>query len=147
MWVPNEKHHQMSQIKINRDTIQKKKDISVPATALRATAHTCKHTCEWCLLPKRPTSRQTETDSWTILLGWRLRSSTPQPFKLSTGCKHTHAPATLVSATLRGVFSAGHTWVAGLQVSIAVSSISKNMLPAKEPCYSGCGASVGRSWW
>lgn len=104
-------------------------------------------TCKWWLLPKRPTSRQTEMDSWTILLGWSLRSSTPQCFKLSTGCKHTHAPTALVSATLRCVFSAGHTWVAGPQVFIAVSSITKNMPAVKYPCYSGCGASVGCSWW
>lgn len=80
------------------------------------------HACIICLLPKRPPSRQTEADSWTILsLGFspRLHSALNLAQYVYTHT-HTYTHRQPHTATRRqklssvfSVCSAWHTWASG----------------------------------
>lgn len=83
------------------------KTISKQITVARAhtlQAHLCRR-----LLPRRPPSRQTEVDIWTILLGWSI-------WLHSAFNPHTHSYNS-------GVYNS--SWVVGLHVVIALLGISE----------------------
>ncbi len=95
------------------------------------------------LLPKRPPSRQTEADIWTMLLGWspRLHSALKSAQCVNT---HTRTPTTLMSATLQCVSSGGRTGVVGLH---CIVEHLRNVPAATDPGSYGSCTSVALCCW